>query len=483
MTTDSDTTLANIRPLKTERFRPTLRLLYDGTMGPCALAGIAIPRQPITVGRSAEVKGIRLDDPRASRYHVTLWSRAGGKEVLFEDQSTNGTFINGRRIRRGELNDGDVIRVGDSFLLVRFLSEELNDGRAVSSVVGDAPSIQHLRRTILMVAPTDATVLVVGETGTGKELVARAIHENSERKGSFVAVNCSAIPATLAESQLFGHVAGSFTGAARDHQGFFRAAQGGTLFLDELGELPPPIQPKLLRVLEDRTVLPVGAFNPIPVDVRIVAATNRDLEGALADDQFRGDLFARLAEITIQTPPLRARREDILRLFALGFGPDMPSLAPDLVDALLLHPWPFNVRELFKAAKELRIVGAGKQQLKLALVEHRFSRRGGSIPGEAPVDQPTGESEQVDGPGSQSGSRDSQRYSSPSANQPLSRVATTDFQVDVSRQPIPTREVVEDLLRKFAGNISELGRQLGRSRRQIYRYLRMYDLDVEDFRD
>ena len=255
-------------------------------------------------------------------------------------------------------------------------------------------------------------------------------------------------------------MAGSFTGASRDHQGFFRAAQGGTLFLDELGELPAQIQPKLLRVLEDRKVLPVGAFSPVPVDVRIVAATNRDMEGALAQDQFRGDLFARLAEITIRTPPLRARREDILQLFELGFGPNMPPLSADLVEALLLHPWPFNVRELFKVAKELRIVGAGKERLKLSLVEHRFARRPGAWE-QAP------DSAEAPAPG----------------DLPSGRAITKTYDVDMSRQPIPSRQVIEELLRKYGGNISELGRQIGRSRRQVYRYLRMYDLDLENFRD
>jgi two-component system response regulator PilR (NtrC family) len=212
--------------------------------------------------------------------------------------------------------------------------------------------MQEVFSTIARLGDTKATVLITGESGTGKELVAKAIHFNSSRKDrAFVAVNCGAIPQELMESELFGHVKGAFTGAVAAKQGLFEVADGGTLFLDEVTELPLHLQVKLLRVLEDPEIRPVGGVRPVRVDVRIVAATNRDVAQAIAAKTFREDLFYRLNVISLRIPPLRERREDVpllvthfLEKFATGGSPKLMS--PDVLIALERYGWPGNVREL-----------------------------------------------------------------------------------------------------------------------------------------
>ncbi|MEM9494142.1 MAG: sigma-54 dependent transcriptional regulator, partial [Myxococcota bacterium] len=324
----------------------------------------------------------------------------------------------------------------------------------IKSLVGKSPALCQLRSSIARVAPTDATVIILGETGTGKEVVARALHDHSECKGSFVAVNCSAIPETLAESQFFGHVAGSFTGAATDHRGYFQQAHTGTLFLDELGELPLRLQAKLLRVLEDHRVTPLGGVNSEPVEVRVVAATNRELEQAMARDDFRGDLYARLAEITLRTPALRERREDILPLLAHALGERKPAITPDLANALLLHPWRYNVRELIKVAKQLAIYGESGRPLELALVEDRLGM----------YEQAGVEPDSVPGMPAAKGYGAAAR---PTKNRDSA---------------IPSRTELLSLVKETRGNVAELSRALGRSRRQVYRYLDRYDIDIEQYR-
>jgi transcriptional regulator with PAS, ATPase and Fis domain len=233
-------------------------------------------------------------------------------------------------------------------------------------VIGDHPAMRLVLDRVDQIADTDASVLIRGETGTGKEVVARLIHGASERRGSpFVAVNVSAIPEALAESELFGHVRGAFTGADKPRTGRFVSAQGGTLFLDEIGDMPRGVQAKLLRALQEREVTPVGASEAIPVDVRVVASTHRDLEGMIAEGTFREDLFYRLDVVPIVIPPLRERRQDIPAL-AEHFraevnareGRAVPGFALDVIHRLSAYDWPGNVRELENLVERLVVVAA-----------------------------------------------------------------------------------------------------------------------------
>ena len=227
-------------------------------------------------------------------------------------------------------------------------------------LVGTSAAMQEVYKSIGKAALSDATILILGDTGTGKEVVARAIHENSSRRDQpFVAVNCGALPENLVESELFGYVRGAFTGADGDRQGWFEAADGGTLFLDEVGELPPAAQVKLLRVLDSHTIERLGSIKSIELDVRVVAATNRDLSQAIAQGQFRDDLFYRLAVIQIHLPPLCERPEDVLPLarhflWLLAPGGSAPPISQEAAEALSRYTWPGNVRELRNAVEHAR---------------------------------------------------------------------------------------------------------------------------------
>ncbi len=237
---------------------------------------------------------------------------------------------------------------------VRRLRSAVAAAESVVGMVGESEAMRKVAQMLGRVAETDVSALIVGESGTGKELVARAIHKRSIRKdGPFVAVNCSALPEALLESELFGHIRGAFTDAKLPRKGLFQHAQGGTLFLDEIGDLPLSLQPKLLRVLQERAVRPIGADAESPIDVRILAATNVDLEAAVQEKRFREDLFYRLNVVQIELPPLRARGNDVL-LLAQHFiertsarhDKRVEKLTPKAAERLLAYSWPGNVREL-----------------------------------------------------------------------------------------------------------------------------------------
>lgn len=238
------------------------------------------------------------------------------------------------------------------------------DHAAVTRPIGRSKRFMDVLKLAETVAPSDSTVLVTGESGTGKEVLARYIHDMSDRhEGPFVSINCGALPENLLESELFGHVRGSFTGAVRDKQGLFVAAKGGSFFLDEVGEMSPAIQVKLLRVLQEREVIPVGATEQVPVDVRIIAATNRDLDEEIRRGGFRSDLFYRLNVITVTLPPLRERPEDVallvdyfLERFSVSRGKGPLRLAPATLEAILRHDWPGNVRELENALERAAVL-------------------------------------------------------------------------------------------------------------------------------
>ncbi len=242
----------------------------------------------------------------------------------------------------------------------RQLKSELADRADFGAMVGSSPAMEKVFQVVRKVADTEASVLITGESGTGKELVARSIHTGSSRAcGPFVAINCAAIPRDLLESELFGHVKGAFTGAVKDKTGRFALADGGTLFLDEVGELPLELQPKLLRALQERTVEPVGGAKELKIDVRVVAATNLDIEKAIADGVFREDLYYRLAVIPLHLPPLRQRRDDIpllLRHFCAKHKAATVTFDKQSLALLTSYGWPGNVRELENLVERLLIM-------------------------------------------------------------------------------------------------------------------------------
>jgi len=242
----------------------------------------------------------------------------------------------------------------------RRLKSELSDRADFRTIVGSSPQMEKVFQVVRKVADSEASVLITGESGTGKELVARSIHAHSGRRdGAFVAINCAAIPRDLLESELFGHVKGAFTGAVKDKTGKFQLADGGTLFLDEVGELPVELQPKLLRALQEREIEAVGGTKTQKIDVRVVAATNLDMDKALADGSFREDLFYRLSVIPIHLPPLRERRDDIpllLRYFCGKHGCERVTFDKAALAVLTAYPWPGNVRELENLVERLLIL-------------------------------------------------------------------------------------------------------------------------------
>ena len=270
-------------------------------------------------------------------------------------------------------------------------------GGAVSRPIGKSKRFLEALRLAEHVAPTDSTVLITGESGTGKEVIARFIHNMSNRSdGPFLSINCGALPENLLESELFGHVKGSFTGAVRDKQGLFAAARGGSFFLDEVGEMPPSLQVKLLRVLQEREAIPVGATEPIPVDVRIIAATNRDLEEEIRRGNFRPDLFYRLNVININLPPLRERRDDLVLLIEAFFQnlsqettSDVKALAPDALDAVMVYEWPGNVRELENALEHAAVLSRGSLIEAVALPERITKRKKEPLVAERSYRNPT----------------------------------------------------------------------------------------------
>jgi two-component system response regulator GlrR len=229
-----------------------------------------------------------------------------------------------------------------------------NEASWRAEFVTHSPHVETILHQAKLAAMSDASILILGESGTGKEMLARAIHQASPRYNKpFVAINCGAVPEALLESELFGHTRGSFTGATRDHKGLFQAAESGTIFLDEIGDMPLPLQVKMLRVLQEKVVRPVGATHGVPVDVRIISATHRNLTEMMAEGKFREDLYYRLNVVTLDLPPLSQRREDIpllanhfLVLCAQRYGKDVQSFAPEAMELLVSAPWPGNIRQL-----------------------------------------------------------------------------------------------------------------------------------------
>jgi len=307
-----------------------------------------------TIG-SAKDNDLALGDPTVSGYHVRFSAEKGGIRV-HDFGSTNGTFVGDARLEQGVVPPGSSLRLGRTVIALSAgepTSVELHDEDRLGDLRGRSRSIRRLMQDVRRVAQSQVAVLLVGESGTGKELVARAIHAESPRAGRpFVTIDCGSLTPSLVASELFGHELGAFTGATRQKRGAFEHADGGTLFLDEVGELPGELQTTLLGALERRRFTRVGGHEEVSVDVRVVAATNRDLRSEVNSGSFRLDLYYRLAVVTLEVPPLRERAEDIPLLVehfleAEGHGgPVERVIPPDTLAELLRYRWPGNVREL-----------------------------------------------------------------------------------------------------------------------------------------
>ena len=322
-----------------------------------------LDREELSIG-TAPSNGLQLTDPTVSRHHAVLQLTERG--VLLRDlESTNGTRVDRRPIESVYVSPGDVIEVGATRLRLEALRTRLtlplHDRHAFGPLLGESVAARRLFALLEQVAPTPLSVLLLGESGVGKDLCAQAIHEASTRADRpFIVFDCGAAAPGLIESELFGHERGAFTGALDRRLGAFQEADGGTLFIDEIGELPRELQPKLLRALDRREVRPVGSDRTVGVDVRVVAATNRDLKLEVNRGTFRDDLFYRLSVFPIVVPPLRDRIEDLPLLadqFWRGFTGDAGGAVPDdLMPELTAYHWPGNVRELRHRVEQLAVV-------------------------------------------------------------------------------------------------------------------------------
>ena len=386
---------------------------------------------------------VAIEDPMMSRRHATV-TRVGLVVEIRDDGTTNGTHVNGERVKARPLVPGDVVRIGSTLLEVGIAPpREPSDDPAL---VGNAPAFLAAVELADQLAPSDVPVLLLGETGTGKDVLARHLHARSGRTGSFVAVNCAALPRELVDSSLFGHRKGAFTGATADNPGFFVEAQGGTLFLDEVGELAVAHQAKLLRAFDSREIVPVGGTRRIRIDARVIAATNVDLLAETADGGFRADLYARLAGAVIAMPPLRARRGDILALAERFLSEHAPSVlrwfSVHAAERLLLHPWPRNVRELRSAMLRLNLHLGERAEVTRA---------------------------------------DAEAVLEPLAVA-ASRGAPRRRGAGVARAGTPSRDELVAQLGSLRGNVSRLAELYGKDAKQIYRWLKGYALDPEDYR-
>jgi DNA-binding NtrC family response regulator len=393
----------------------------------------------LRMGReAADDVDLVIEDAKVSRRHMTL-TRTGLVVELRDDGSSNGTHVNGLRVRTHVLRPGDIVRAGETLLQVDLAT--IGAPRDHQDLVGGDPAFEEAVELAARVAPSSVPVLIQGETGTGKDLLARHIHARSGRAGSYVAVNCAALPHDLVESALFGHRKGAFTGAAGNQPGFFMAAQGGTLFLDEVGELTLAHQAKLLRALDTGEIVPVGAARSLCADARVVAATNADLLARTAAGGFREDLYARLAGAVVHMPPLRRRRCDILTLARhfLAREPLERRLTGQAAERLVLHPWPRNVRELQSVVRRLCLRAGDRMEITRDDVA-------------AVLDPPVG------------------------PDVPAPRPARP------ARTSVPARDELVELLSALHGNVSRLAERYGKDAKQIYRWLKRHGIDPQSYR-
>ncbi|MBP6628014.1 MAG: sigma 54-dependent Fis family transcriptional regulator [Kofleriaceae bacterium] len=343
--------------------------------GPQRATEFLIAGDVIRVGKAPE-NDLALSDETVSRVHFEIVRDAKGYLVR-DMKSTNGTFLDGAEIKEAYLRTGSVIGAGSSELKFTPFEERIeilpSERDHLGEMVGRSAPMREIFGLIEKIAPTDATVLIEGETGTGKDMVARTLHQLSRRKDApFIVVDCGAVAGTLIESELFGHEKGAFTGAVAARQGAFELASGGTVFLDELGELSLDLQPKLLRVLEQRELRRVGGSKTTKVDIRVIAATRKDLRSEVEKGKFREDLYFRLNVVPITAPPLRDRREDIPLLvdnFLAKADTGPVTLSDSTRAALMAHDWPGNVRELRNVLERAAALGGDPGVLVAPLAE------------------------------------------------------------------------------------------------------------------
>jgi transcriptional regulator with GAF, ATPase, and Fis domain len=388
--------------------------------------------------------GLSLKDNTVSRYHVELSARPDGVRVK-DLESTNGTYLGGTRITEVIVEDQATFSVGKTTLKIGMVEADLGRPEEQSTfgpAIGASPAMRQLFGILEKVAPSDSTVLLLGETGTGKEVLAKAIHAKSKRANRpFVVVDCGAVAPALIESELFGHVRGSFTGAVSDRKGAFLEADGGTIFLDEIGELPLEVQPKLLRVLEAGTVRRVGEDKHRAVDVRVIAATHRDLEKEVEAGRFRRDLYYRLAVVLVTVPPLRDRLDDIPLLtahFVKSMGRGDFELPRALMARFAAYHWPGNVREL-RNLVERSLAGADVDPLP--------------------------------------------QESATAARTLASTEDITDLPYKEAKERLVesfTREYLVTLLEKCNGNISQAAREAGIARNYVHRLVTKYGLKASE---
>ncbi len=413
------------------------------------LSGVSIGRGS---QRLAERKGselvVRVPDKWMSTRHAKI-EASFGRWVLVDSESKNGSIVDGHTTRRAVLLDGALIELGHTmFAFFEKLPIEL-EAPATLDVKPDSgppgmvtllPAWQHELDRIRAIAGSEIPMLVEGESGSGKEVIARAIHALSGRKGAFVAVNCGALPDNLVESELFGYAKGAFSGAAADHEGLVRSAHRGTLFLDEIGDLPPTSQTALLRVLAEREVMPIGGTRPIPIDLRVIAATHRDLDDMVADQLFRHDLFARLAGFRVVVPTLIERRSDLGLLIGTLHGrlfPEgHPGYAVDAARLLAKYSWPLNVRELEQALATAQVL-AGKD---VVCAEH--------LPESVRTGRPPG----------------------------------SPRPVVLSEADQKVKDSLIVALQENSGNVSAVARVLDKDRKQIQRWIKRFGLDPSAYR-
>jgi DNA-binding NtrC family response regulator len=417
------------------------------------LPATQMPRQgegELVLGRDATCD-IRLDGNDISRRHAVLRRVEGDASPIIVDlESRNGVRVNSRAVASARLASGDVLRVGGWIGVVTSAPGKFAE--IAPGLLGGA-TLQAAVVSLRQAAPSNLTIVLEGETGTGKEVVARSVHAWSGRPGPLVAVNCAALPEGLAEGELFGYRRGAFTGADRASPGFFRSAEGGTLLLDEVSDLPLPLQAKLLRVLQEGEVQPLGETRPVPVNVRIVVAGQQSLMDVVREGRFRPDLLARLDGITVHLPSLRQRKEDVPHLFShllreLTQG-RAPAVESEVVERLCLHDWPFNVRELVQLVRQILVLYPNESLLR---AQHLPARIGA---------QPVG-SLQV-------------KTAGKSASQGGVVVALTPG------EPVELPAFMA-ALRASGGNVARASAMLGITRQRAYRLMASHAVDLDAIR-